>query len=63
MIIKQDSRECKLVKSLIGHMEESNVDGFTETVKDYDAISRLDQWFTTMLLRIKKQMAESPDLR
>jgi len=52
-----------LVKTLIGHMEEHNVDGFTETVKDYDSISRLDQWFTTILLRIKKQMAEDPDLR
>ncbi|XP_046443462.1 alpha-soluble NSF attachment protein-like [Daphnia pulex] len=58
----QDSRECKLIKALIGHMEEHNVDGFTETVKDYDSISRLDQWYTTMLLRIKKQMAETPDL-
>jgi alpha-soluble NSF attachment protein len=43
-------------------MEEHNVDGFTETVNDYDSISRLDQWYTTMLLRIKKQMAETPDL-
>jgi len=59
----QDSRECKLVKTLIGHMEEHNVDGFTDAVKDYDSISRLDQWYTTMLLRIKKQLAEDPDLR
>ena len=58
----QDSRESKLVKTLIGHVEEHNVEGFTETVKDYDSISRLDQWFTTILLRIKKQMAETPDL-
>jgi len=35
-------------------MEEQNVDGFTEAVKDYDSISRLDQWYTTILLRIKK---------
>ncbi len=53
----QISRECKLVKSLIGHMEENDVDGFTETVKSYDSISRLDPWFTTILLRIKKQVA------
>jgi len=45
------------VKSLIGHMEENDVDGFTETVKSYDSISRLDPWFTTILLRIKKQVA------
>ncbi|KAL7642757.1 UNVERIFIED_CONTAM: hypothetical protein RMT77_006045 [Armadillidium vulgare] len=50
----QDSRECKLLQSLLTHLEEQNVDAFTDTVKDYDSISRLDQWYTTMLLRIKK---------
>lgn len=43
-------------------MEENNIEGFTETVKEYDSISRLDQWFTTMLLRIKKQLAGDLDL-
>ena len=43
-------------------MEESNVDGYTESVKDYDSISRLDQWFTTILLRIKKQIADDSEL-
>ncbi|KAK3870563.1 hypothetical protein Pcinc_024218 [Petrolisthes cinctipes] len=52
----QDSRECKLLKTLMNHLEEQNVDGFTDTVKDYDSISRLDQWYTTMLLRIKKSI-------
>lgn len=59
----QDSREYKLLKSLIEHIEEQNVDGYTDAVKDYDSISRLDQWYTTILLRIKKQLNESPDLR
>lgn len=59
----QDSRECKLLNVLIDHMEEQNVDGFTEAVKDYDSISRLDQWYTTILLRIKKQVNDNPDLR
>lgn len=45
------------------HVEEQNVDGFTEAVKEYDSISRLDQWYTAILLRIKKKMAEQPDLR
>lgn len=59
----QDSREYKLVKTLIEHIEEQNLDGFTDAVKDYDSISRLDQWYTTILLRIKKQLNEQPDLR
>lgn len=52
-----------LFKTLVEHLEEQNIDGFTETVKDYDSISRLDQWYTTILLRIKKQHNDNPDLR
>lgn len=59
----QDSREYKLLQVLMEHMEEQNVDGFTEAVKDYDSISRLDQWYTTILLRIKKTVSDNPDLR
>ncbi|XP_031562782.1 alpha-soluble NSF attachment protein-like [Actinia tenebrosa] len=58
----QDSRECKLLKSLLEAEEEQNVEAFTEAVQEYDSISRLDQWLTTILLRIKKSMNEEPDL-
>ncbi|XP_013186310.1 alpha-soluble NSF attachment protein [Amyelois transitella] len=58
-----DTRECKLIRDLIEHLEEQNIDGFTETVKNYDSISRLDQWHTTMLVRIKKQISDNADLR
>lgn len=50
-------------QELIEHLEEQNVDAFTEAVKTYDSISRLDQWYTTMLVRIKKQINDNPDLR
>ncbi|KAG9435840.1 soluble NSF attachment protein [Apis mellifera carnica] len=59
----QDSREYKLIKTLIEHIEEQQLEGFTEAVKEYDSISRLDQWYTTVLLRIKKQVDDNPDLR
>ncbi|XP_074471531.1 N-ethylmaleimide-sensitive factor attachment protein, beta b [Sebastes fasciatus] len=49
-----DSRECKLLKKLLDAHEEQNCEAFTEAVKDFDAISRLDQWHTSLLLRIKK---------
>ncbi|KAL5008034.1 hypothetical protein ScPMuIL_013615 [Solemya velum] len=58
-----DARECKLVKTLMQCCEDQNLDGFTDAVKDYDSISRLDQWTTTMLLRIKKTISAEPDLR
>jgi alpha-soluble NSF attachment protein len=59
-----DSLKLKLVcpQVLMEHMEEQNVDGFTEAVKDYDSVSRFDQWYTTILLRIKKSVQENPDL-
>uniref|UniRef100_A0AAQ4S2Z0 N-ethylmaleimide-sensitive factor attachment protein, beta b n=1 Tax=Gasterosteus aculeatus aculeatus TaxID=481459 RepID=A0AAQ4S2Z0_GASAC len=49
-----DSRECKLLKKLLDAHEEQNSEAFTEAVKEFDSISRLDQWHTTLLLRIKK---------
>uniref|UniRef100_A0AAR2IU91 N-ethylmaleimide-sensitive factor attachment protein, alpha b n=1 Tax=Pygocentrus nattereri TaxID=42514 RepID=A0AAR2IU91_PYGNA len=59
-----DSRECKLVKKLLDAYEEQNVDAYTDSVKEYDTISRLDQWLTTMLLRIKKTIQDNEsDLR
>ncbi|XP_053908799.1 alpha-soluble NSF attachment protein isoform X1 [Cuculus canorus] len=59
-----DSRECKLVKKLLDAHEEQNIDAYTDAVKEFDAISRLDQWLTTMLLRIKKTIqGEDEDLR
>lgn len=45
------------LQALMNHLEDQNVDAFTDTVKEYDSISRLDQWYTTMLLRIKKSIA------
>lgn len=59
-----DSRECKLVKKLLVAHEEQNIDAYTDAVKEFDTITRLDQWQTTMLLRIKKTIQDDEtDLR
>uniref|UniRef100_A0A8C5N9E9 Uncharacterized protein n=1 Tax=Gouania willdenowi TaxID=441366 RepID=A0A8C5N9E9_GOUWI len=59
-----DSRECKLLKKLLDAFEEQNVEAYTDSVKEFDTISRLDQWLTTMLLRIKKTIQDDEsDLR
>uniref|UniRef100_A0A3B4ANW6 Uncharacterized protein n=1 Tax=Periophthalmus magnuspinnatus TaxID=409849 RepID=A0A3B4ANW6_9GOBI len=59
-----DSRECKLLKKLLDAYEEQNMDAYTDSVKEFDTISRLDQWLTTMLLRIKKTIQDDEsDLR
>ncbi|XP_065488852.1 beta-soluble NSF attachment protein isoform X2 [Caloenas nicobarica] len=56
-----DSRECKLLKKLLEAHEEQNAEAYTEAVKEFDSISRLDQWLTTMLLRIKKSIQGEGD--
>ncbi|XP_028839555.1 alpha-soluble NSF attachment protein-like [Denticeps clupeoides] len=51
-------------QKLLDAHEEQDVDAFTDAVKDFDSITRLDQWQTSMLLRIKKTVRdEETDLR
>eukprot|EP00092_Neocalanus_flemingeri_P101350 GFUD01129591.1.p1 GENE.GFUD01129591.1~~GFUD01129591.1.p1 ORF type:complete len:293 (-),score=128.24 GFUD01129591.1:136-1014(-) len=58
-----DSREAKLVKTLISEIENQDIEAFTVAVKQYDSISRLDAWYTTLLLRVKKGLSDGDDLR
>lgn len=58
-----DSRESNFLKQLIAAVDENNIDNFTNAVKEYDNMSRLDNWCTTLLLRVKKGINEEPDLR
>ncbi|XP_039253410.2 alpha-soluble NSF attachment protein-like [Styela clava] len=56
-----DSRECQLLKSLIETHDNQNSDAFAEAVAKYDSISRIDQWLTTILLRIKKTIGNDDE--
>ena len=57
-----ETRECKLVKEIITCLEEKNgPDRFTEAVKDYDKISRLDGWHTEVLVKVKKHCEEDDE--
>jgi len=58
-----DSREAKLIKTLCSEIENQDIEAFTELVKQYDSISRLDAWYTTLLLRAKKGLSDGDDLR
>ncbi|MEQ2178395.1 hypothetical protein GOODEAATRI_013651, partial [Goodea atripinnis] len=54
------TRDTKLLEA----HEEQNSEAFTEAVKEFDSVSRLDQWLTTMLLRIKKTIqGDAGDLK
>ena len=40
-------------------MEECDIEVFTDAVAEYDSVSKLDKWKTTLLLRIKNAMKHS----
>jgi len=48
------SRECKFVEEIIQAVEKYDVDAFTQAVVDYDSISKLDNWKTKVLLKVKQ---------
>ncbi|KAK8803416.1 hypothetical protein WA158_001110 [Blastocystis sp. Blastoise] len=51
------SRECKLLENLSQDVEDMNVDSYTDHIFEYDNISPLDPWKTSLLLRVKKTIA------
>ena len=54
---------CHMLQALIAACEDQNEDSFTDAVREYDSISRLEQWYTTILLRIKKSIEGGDSLR
>uniref|UniRef100_A0A915PQH9 C2H2-type domain-containing protein n=1 Tax=Setaria digitata TaxID=48799 RepID=A0A915PQH9_9BILA len=67
-----DSREYKLLNiivqfltvvssELISCLEDKNQAKFTEVVKSFDKISRLDQWHTSLLVKIKRSCGDEDD--
>ena len=48
------TREAKFVNFLIQAIEDGNVQSFTDAVFDFDQVTKLDNWKTSILLKIKK---------
>lgn len=55
------SREGKLLGDVIAAVEEGDVEGFTNTIYEYDSMSKLDEWKTSILLKIKKSIKDVDD--
>src|SRR4051812_9330456 len=51
-----------LHQSILEAVEGGDVENFTNKVAEYDHLSKLDNWKTTILLRIKKSIQEEPSL-
>ncbi len=54
-----NSREYKLLQDIICAYPDNNVTAFTDAVFNYDQISRLNPWRTSILLTIKNNMNAS----
>lgn len=56
-----DTRECALLKELLEAAETDNIDNYTDAVKKYDSVSRIDTWLTAILLAIKKRLQSTEE--
>ncbi|XP_060172827.1 alpha-soluble NSF attachment protein-like [Lycium barbarum] len=48
------TREYKLLVDLAAAIDEENIDKFTDVIREYDNMTRLDGWKTTLLLKVKE---------
>lgn len=56
------TREAKFVTALLDALEEGNEEGFTNVVFEYDQVTKLDNWKTAILLKIKRGLQQAPGL-
>ncbi|KAJ4791846.1 Alpha-soluble NSF attachment protein [Rhynchospora pubera] len=56
------TREYRLLADLATSMDEGDIPKFTEAIREFDSMTRLDPWKTTLLLRAKKTIQEKDDL-
>lgn len=48
------TRECKFLHDLIDALETQDAQTFTNVVSEWDRLTKLDSWKTTLLLKVKK---------
>ena len=56
------TREAKFVQVLIDAVEAEDEEAFTAAVVEFDLVTKLDNWKTTILLKIKKSIQEEGGL-
>ncbi|KAL9671879.1 hypothetical protein QQ045_009452 [Rhodiola kirilowii] len=50
------TREYKLLADIASAVDEEDVAKFTDCVKEFDSMTQLDAWKTTLLLRVKEKL-------
>ena len=56
-----DSREGKFANALIESVEGYDVEGFSTACFEYDRISKLNPWQTSILVKVKRSIDEGGD--
>jgi alpha-soluble NSF attachment protein len=56
------TREAKFVTALLDALDEGNEEAFTSVVFEYDHVTKLDNWKTAILLKIKRGIQQAPGL-
>lgn len=56
------TREAKFVRALIDAYEAGDQEAFTGAVVEFDQVTKLDNWKTSMLLKIKRSIDSEPGL-
>ena len=56
------AREGRFIGELIEAVDKADGNKFTAVVQEYDQMTKLDNWKTTLLLRIKNKLGEEPSL-
>merc|ERR1719186_367050 len=57
-----DSREARLIQALCTAIEEQDEECYAATVRQFNAVSRLDPWLNKILLKVKEQITDENDL-
>jgi alpha-soluble NSF attachment protein len=55
------TREAKFVNALVDAVEAGDEESFTGAVVEFDQVTKLDNWKTGILLKIKRSIQEEPD--
>ncbi|KAK7393747.1 hypothetical protein VNO78_22311 [Psophocarpus tetragonolobus] len=50
------TREYRLLADIAAAIDEEDVGKFTEVIKEFDSLTPLDSWKTTLLLRVKEKL-------
>ncbi|KAJ2329718.1 vesicular-fusion protein S17, partial [Coemansia sp. RSA 2673] len=55
------TRECLFLEAIVADVHKGDPQSFTDHIAEFDKVSQLDNWKTTLLLRIKRHISEAED--